>query len=132
MAAEQHTAAILGEDELSQAELKAAVTSAQNRMYRVAGDVEEALERVLRNAWLYDWTNPERCIRRLRLLHFPDKLNMPDQLTPIERDLLRAGNPLMIILTYPVIAGTIRAQMDGKIGQSTTNAKWGQNPLPCP
>jgi len=29
---------------------------------------------------------------------------------------VRAGNPLMIILAYPVIAGTILAQMDGKPG----------------
>ncbi|MBS7544639.1 hypothetical protein [Ancylobacter oerskovii] len=132
MVAEQHTAQLLGEEEPSSAELRAAVTSAQSRMYRVAGDAEEALERVLRNAWLYDWTNPERCIRRLRALHFPDRMSIPDQLTPVEWDLVRAGNPLMIVLAYPVIAGTIRAQMDGKFGQPTMNAKWGQNPLPSP
>lgn len=129
MAAESATAALLGEEEPSPADLRAAVKSARGRMYRVSADAEEALERVLRNAWLYDWTNPERCVRRLRTLHFADR-NVPPQLTPLEWDLVRAGNPLMIILTYPVIAGTIRAQMDGEPGQSTMNAKWGNNPFP--
>jgi len=128
MAAEARTAELLGE-ETTDASLQAALRSAQGRMYRVAGDAEQALERVLRNAWLYDWTNAERCVRRLREIHFPGE-RLPTQLTPLEWDLVRAGNPLLIILTYPVIVGTIRAQMRGKPGQDTAAGKWGGSPTP--
>ena len=92
------------------------VDNARARVRRAANKAEEKLQDLISTATLWQWTDPDRAIRELRLRHFGGYDHLP--LTDIEEGLKDAGNVLFIVAVYPALQGAILKRLGEAMRQA--------------
>lgn len=103
-------------DPISKEEIGKEIDYGRRRVRKAADQAEDQLRGLISNARLWDWTDPDRAIREMRLRYFGGFDHLP--LTDIEECLIAKGNVLWIVAVYPALKNAILA----RLGRATTAA----------
>lgn len=101
----------LSGERLSKSAADREMQAARVRVRKAANKAEEKLRRLVSCARLYDWTDPDRCLRQLRARHLGDNDLAALPLTDIEEGLKDKGNVLWIVAVYPALREAIRSRL---------------------
>lgn len=95
---------------ISSAKADQEVQQARKRIRKAAEAAERKLRCLMYGSRLWDWTDPDRCLRELREQRVgPGFGHLP--LTDIEEGLKSAGNVLWIMAVYPALEAAIQARL---------------------
>lgn len=104
------------------ADVEVEVKKGRRRIRKAADTAEHHLKVLLSSARLWDWTDPDRAIREMRMAHFGFGFShLP--LTDIEADLVEKGNVLFILAIYPTLKFSILRRLETRGVENVQSAE---------